>query len=473
MRKIAAFATLAVALVGGALVLDAQTEPTVEVPRSSIEAVIAELESWLTTTTAPPATTTTTEPTTTTEAPTTTTEAPTTTTAAPTTTTTAPTTTTSPPAACNGVQVAAGANLVTVANAHPAGTTFCLAAGTYQVTAEIPFQSGDEWIGALGSGGQRLSILTGGGTTQYLVKATSDNVLLRNVIAERFNNALQQGINTGAQTFWTFDNVEVRFNTAHGIHTHNNSKVINSYIHHNGQMGLGGNGDNVLIENNEIAFNNPDANTAPGWEGGGTKWVHAANLVVRGNYSHHNCGNGLWVDGTGNTNFLFEDNISEDNWATGIFAEISNGPGVIRNNEVRRNTFGQFTATPACPATGGAGNGGIRVNDSRDVEVYGNIVEDNDGGISSTDADRGANDPNVTGLYVHDNTVRWSSGFHGLQDTASTCCGTPFTAAANNRYENNDYVYGGSDPTPFEWAGDKTFAQWQAAGHDLTGTYTD
>lgn len=360
--------------------------------------------------------------------------------------------------------MAARANLVTVANAHGAGTTFCLAAGVYSITGPIPVQSRDRWIGALGSTGARLSVLTGNRATPYLVKATSDHVLLANVVVERFANPVQQGVNTGAQTYWTFNNVEVRENTGHGLHTHNNSRVTNSYIHHNHQMGLGGSGDNVLIEGNEISYNNYLAGTAPGWEGGGTKWVHAMNLVVRNNYSHHNCGNGLWTDGTGNINVLFEGNRSEDNWASGIFAELSNGPTVIRNNIVRRNSFGQGGGV--CSAPGGGGAGGIRVNDSRNVEVYGNLVENNDGGISSVDADRGVNDPNLTGLYVHDNTVTWSVGRHGLQDTAPVGSGQPFTAAANNRYDDNTYHYQGPDGTPYQWAGNKTFGQWQAAGQD-------
>lgn len=408
------------------------------------------------TTTSAPTTTVTTAPTTTTTLPPTTTTTPaTTTTVAPTTTTTVVTT------GCAGVQVAAGSNLVTVANAHSAGATYCLAAGTYNVGASIPVQSGDRWVGALSAGNVRRSILTGHGTTKYLVQDPSNNVLIQNFIIERFVNDTQQGVNRGAQTAWTWSNLEVRENLGHGIHTHDNSRVVNSYIHHNHQMGLGGGGDNVLIENNEIAYNNWLAENAPGWEGGGTKWVHAANLIVRGNFSHHNCGNGLWVDGTGNTNFLFENNRAEDNWATGIFAEISNGPGIIRNNTVRRNNFG--FGGGVCAATQGGGNGGIRVNDSRNVEVHGNVVVGNEGGISATDANRGAQDPNLIGLNVHHNTITWNVGWTGVQDTAAGCCGDPIAAVANNRFRDNTYNVSGSGT--YRWGGTKTAAQWAALGN--------
>lgn len=369
-----------------------------------------------------------------------------------------------PSAECTGVQVAAGANLVTVASDNGPGTTFCLSAGTYPITASIPFETGDQWFGALGPENARLSVITGSGTTAYLVTATSNNVLLANVIVERFANASQQGVNTGAQTQWVFDNVEVRENQSFGLHSHNGTTIRNSFIHHNHQMGLGGNGDNVLIEGNEISFNNYLGETAPGFEAGGTKWVNAVNLTIRGNFAHHNCGNGLWVDG-GGVNVLIENNVAEDNWAAGIFSELNPGPITIRNNVANRNAFGD--AGTACNYPGGAGQGGIRVNDSSDVEVYGNTLADNDGGISSVD---GSRSPDITNLFVHDNTVTWTVGRTGMQDTASGS-GEPFSPAANNRYVNNTYHYEGTDPAPFQWAGNKSWAQWQAAGQDQTGSF--
>jgi hypothetical protein len=430
-----------------------------------------------TTTTTVEATTTTVEVTTTTAAPTTTTTAAptTTTTAAPTTTTTtAATTTTTSPSACVGVQVAAGANLVTVANSQPAGATFCLAAGTYSVGAPIPIQSNDRWIGTLDSTGKRLSILTGNDSTQYLVRDTSSGVLVENLILEHFTSTSQQAINIGAQTDWTLRNVEVRENHFRGWSTHNGTRIIDSYIHHNRQLGIGGNGDGVLIEGNEIAFNNYLGETAPGFEGGGSKWTNTVDLVVRGNWAHHNCGNGLWSDGPGNRNHLFENNISEDNWAAGINFEMGTGPAMIRNNIVRRNAFG--AAGPICEGTPGgessnAGAGGIRSNDSRDVTITGNVLEDNDGGVSNNDTDRGPNDPELRNLLVIGNDITWTVGIHGVQDTDPGS--DPYTAAANNRYEDNDYHYEGAGSMPFQWLGGRTWEQWQNIGHDLAGSYNE
>jgi parallel beta-helix repeat protein len=44
--------------------------------------------------------------------------------------------------------------------------------------------------------------------------------------------------------------------------------------------------------NNEIAYNNTVFGD-PFWGAGGSKWVYANGLIVRGNFSHHNIGPGL------------------------------------------------------------------------------------------------------------------------------------------------------------------------------------
>ncbi|MFC0624456.1 right-handed parallel beta-helix repeat-containing protein [Kribbella deserti] len=49
---------------------------------------------------------------------------------------------------CAGVNVALGANIQSVVNANPAGTTYCLAAGVYQLTAPLQLKTGDTLWGA-------------------------------------------------------------------------------------------------------------------------------------------------------------------------------------------------------------------------------------------------------------------------------------------------------------------------------------
>ena len=88
----------------------------------------------------------------------------------------------------------------------------------------------------------------------------------------------------------------MRYNKYAGIKLGHKMKVLNNYVHHNGQIGISGFGDSVLVENNEIAFNNYQKNFAFGTVLGGVKFVNTRWLVVRRNYVHDNEGNGLWTD---------------------------------------------------------------------------------------------------------------------------------------------------------------------------------
>ena len=84
-----------------------------------------------------------------------------------------------------------------------------------------------------------------------------------------------------------------------------------NYIHHNGQLGLAAAGNGIIVEDNEIAYNNTHG-FSYWWEAGGTKFVRTENLIVRRNHSHHNIGPGLWTDGN-NLNTLYEHNRVTDN----------------------------------------------------------------------------------------------------------------------------------------------------------------
>ena len=88
-------------------------------------------------------------------------------------------------------------------------------------------------------------------------------------------------------------------------------------------IGVSGGDDQsgIVVEGNEIAYNN-EAGFNPEWEAGGTKFWATTNLVVRNNHVHHNFGPGLWADND-NVGALYEGNIVEDNDWAGIFHEIS------------------------------------------------------------------------------------------------------------------------------------------------------
>ena len=117
-------------------------------------------------------------------------------------------------------------------------------------------------------------------------------------------------------------NNEVRLNYGVGITVQGGSTIKGNEVHDNGEMGLGGNGDNILVEGNNIHANGFWSGIDPTWEGGGTKFAQTNNLIVRDNYSHDNHGLGLWTD-IDNINTLYEGNVVVDNDGGGISHEIS------------------------------------------------------------------------------------------------------------------------------------------------------
>jgi parallel beta helix pectate lyase-like protein len=65
---------------------------------------------------------------------------------------------------------------------------------------------------------------------------------------------------------WLVMDNEVRWNHGAGIYLSDGSQALNNRVHHNGQKGIGGSGQNLVIQGNEIAFNNW-AGFDAGWEG--------------------------------------------------------------------------------------------------------------------------------------------------------------------------------------------------------------
>jgi len=115
---------------------------------------------------------------------------------------------------------------------------------------------------------------------------------------------------------WTVTNNEVRWNHGTGIALISSSQATLNYCHHNGEKGIGGAGTNILVEGNQVSFNNW-AGFDPTWEAGGMKFALTTNLIVRRNSVHDNSGPGIWAD-VGNINTLIESNVVINNTGAGI-----------------------------------------------------------------------------------------------------------------------------------------------------------
>jgi hypothetical protein len=278
-------------------------------------------------------------------------------------------------------------------------------------------------------------------------------------VIEKYANRAQQGAIHGVSTTaWVVEDNLVRFNHGVGVRIGPEMQVRGNQILRNGQLGIGGVGDDVLVENNEIAYNLTVGYQA-GWEGGGSKFVKTNRLVVRGNFAHHNAGPGLWTD-IDNYHSLYENNRSEDNLGSGIFHEIS-FDAVIRNNELRRN--GKGIGNPY-------GEAGVRVSNSENVTVTENLIEDNDNGVIGMQQPRVENNKNykLRNLSVTGNTIRMVRGNTGIVRDD----GDNLVFEGTNQFSGNTY-FGDTSIKWWAWMNaSRSWTEWQGYGQDATGSFS-
>lgn len=159
------------------------------------------------------------------------------------------------------------------------------------------------------------------------------NVTIQNLTVQKYASVPQEGA-IQAQQGWVVEHCEVRQNSAAGIGTKTDTRVSQCNIHHNGQIGITGDGNSIVIENNEVWANNTRGFDY-GWEAGGVKIALGRNIVMRGNRVHDNAGPGLWCDGSCR-NTLYERNVVEGNQGAGIYHEVSYS-AIIRDNVLIHN----------------------------------------------------------------------------------------------------------------------------------------
>jgi parallel beta-helix repeat protein len=177
---------------------------------------------------------------------------------------------------------------------------------------------------------------------------------------------------------------------------------------------------------------------------------------------HDNAGIGLWID-TKVRHVTFNRNTVENNSSIGIFYETS-WDAVIRNNVVRNNAA-QY-AGKSC-----FWGAQIHLNDSQNVEIYGNRVLSSNGsnGICAVDIDRdvdASTSNKVANLYVHDNVIKVRlSGTSGLVGRPAS-----YDASANNRFTSNTYYVTNTSQKAWAWRTyPVSWSQWRDYGNDRTG----
>jgi parallel beta-helix repeat protein len=320
--------------------------------------------------------------------------------------------------------------------------------------------------------------------TPWAFSSEAADVTIDNLIIERYASTSQHGAigggprqgNMHRHLRWTVRHTDVRFNHGMGLRMGPGATVEYSWMHHNGELGLGVSGRNidgeqandygepVTIRYNQFARNGM-LGFDPQFQRGGLKIAHAtAGSVFEHNWSHDNHGPGVWFD-IDNRDAVIRSNLVEDNDEHGIMYEISFGDTLISSNVVRHN-----------------GGRGVFLSTSQGVRVANNLIVDNAGDdIQIRGAERGSSDEfgpyRSADITVEDNIVATQSGQVGykVEGERSELLDP---AAVDIRFIANEYRVGHEQP--FAWglaSGDDaprlTFEQWQELGMDRDGALGD
>lgn len=294
-------------------------------------------------------------------------------------------------------------------------------------------------------------------------------VVIANLVVEKFATQAQTAAVEGRYgTNWTIDNVEARLNSGVGISVGSGGRISNSRVHHNGQLGIGASGKDIVIEGNDISQNNTHG-FDPAWEAGGVKVTNSDHARLINNHVHDNAGPGLWSD-INCRDSLYEGNTVEGNAGAGIFHEISFA-AVIRNNVVRHNGRAPYAWV---------WNADIQIAASEDVEVTGNDITVNAGGTAIVLIDQGREavapwtKPYETrNNHVHDNRVSFEGGgtAGGASDVAAGAPNFGIIASGNNRFAQNAYRAPRGAKLSFLWGEQATdWAGFQGLGQESNGT---
>ncbi|HET7213502.1 MAG TPA: right-handed parallel beta-helix repeat-containing protein [Terriglobia bacterium] len=256
---------------------------------------------------------------------------------------------------------------------------------------------------------------------------------------------------------WKVDSNEIMLNHGVGVRVNSGMVVTNNKIHDNGQMGIAGNGDQILIQNNEVYKNNY-AGYAFDWEAGGIKFAsYATNVTIGGNYVHDNAGPGIHADISCDY-VTIKNNHTAHNIGSGIHYEISYN-GIISGNTIENDG-----SSPQ--GTGFWYGGGILISNSSNVQVYGNTVTDCMNGIGGTQANRGTDAKTgavytLQNLSVHDNIITQKTGYAAGIVKASVFDDSVYTSWGNH-FQNNTFYLSTPGYPYFYWLDQNwTYAQWQ------------
>jgi len=261
------------------------------------------------------------------------------------------------PPPCEGVTVTPEDDIEEAIKNRRAGTTFCLAAGTYVIDDNIEPRDGIELVGS----GMGVTVLRSEGANIVIdAEGTRDLAISHLDISGAHGSVAckpQCGSGLAGGRRVTIDSVAFYGNENHGIGGVENLTVRNSVFHHNGSPGF------------------------MGCCAGGLK--SGSGFRIERSKVYENTGVGIWCDEGCTGGMEVYDNEVRDNTLDGIRYEISDGGAQIVGNFVTNNNKSD---TPG-------GHGGIVIVASDNAEVRGNTLASNKGGgIVVTHTPRGDSD---------------------------------------------------------------------------------
>ncbi|HZU29126.1 MAG TPA: right-handed parallel beta-helix repeat-containing protein [Bryobacteraceae bacterium] len=298
---------------------------------------------------------------------------------------------------------------------------------------------------------------------------SASGVVIKGLTIEKYASPAQDGAIQGSG--WTIESNTIRLNHGAGIQLASGQVIVSNYIHHNGQEGLTGGGSNILVENNEIAYNNT-LGFSFDWEAGGAKFANSTNVTVEGNYVHDNAGPGLSLDYQC-YNWIVQGNRTSRNIGAGIVDEVSYD-GIARYNVITNHALYPGKTNPSMWWSCGIANLA-----SPNARVYGNTLINNTNGICAISNSRGSGNRGtfqVQNYSVHDNVIVQTTGGAAGAVADPGIYMDVYAPSMNNTWTSNTYKLSGTAVGGYTWESGSKYAnltapQWQSAHQDLSGTW--
>jgi Right handed beta helix region len=276
-------------------------------------------------------------------------------------------------------------NIINNPSINPSGTaiTFCVHAGTYQVSTQATLKTGDKLEGEPGPTPTAVGPARKPTPVVKLVGTGSDNVLRADgngisITWVDITGARGTGIGTGAIAAGSAgSDFLVQF----------------ARIHNNATLGISNMKGRVF---DSEFFSNSESSSGQGVNASAVKGI--TEFEAWRVYVHDEQGNGLWCDGgcandsaRANGFWVHESVVVNTNRA-GIRFENSPNQALFENNEVRGNGRTEH-------------RGGIDIRDSQNALVRNNILSDNNGiGVRATDSGR-SDRVNLSNILVEGNDL--------------------------------------------------------------------